>query len=227
MARRTALDYIAEVRTAAGGPDTTRIPDARILRILNEERAGTLSKYYVAQMISSFSFASEAGRADYPHWGTDWPSNLSKIIIVKDNLGAELKETDSIDVVRGGVTTTGVPDSWYWAYSVTYGANQIMLVPAPAVAGNTYTVYYQSDPVDLVLAPVPTAETLPRVWDEVWMNKTIGKVMMVLGESSGAAPWIQLGAQAEQAAAQTLRVSDQPSRFQTELEYKMSLGNRY
>ncbi len=218
MARRTASDFIAEIRTAAGGPDTTRIPDLRILRILNEERAQTLSRYTVAQLISSTTVTSVASQAAY----TLTPTNIAKVLIVKDNLGQELKETDQIDEVRKGTITSGPPDSWYCT-----SATQVSFSPTPATSGDVYTVYYQADPTDLVLLPTPTSETLPRVWDEVWLNKAIGKVLLVLGESSAAAPWIQIGAQAEQLAAQTLRLSDQDSRFQTQLEHKMSLGNRY
>lgn len=190
MARRTALEMVNEVAANIGDVEHLQIPQAAILRHLNDAATEIAIMHEPSECINTVVFLTVAGQRDYAD-GDDYtipPERplLKMLSLFNMTNNFRLLEVDDTwyRVTNAGGTISGTPTHWYNLADVGY----IRLFPEP---DNVYSmaIAYLHRPFELVLDPVPNVSRLNVAWDEVQVALATARAFRRLQNWQAAEQW--------------------------------------
>jgi len=180
MARRTATDFINEVRDIAGGETSETVSDTRILRLVNEEYKLLCSKYMPVHIQTTESVTTSDGTAAYEMTATD-VLGVERVVDTTNNYTPRpITEYQYHQYTQGDTTTNKGTPSFYFVSGL--GSNnrwELTFYPTPA---GTYTlvVHYFAF-TELVTSPSATSALLPSAFDNVIVNRAASQLMRQTG----------------------------------------------
>jgi hypothetical protein len=185
MARRTATDFINEVRDNAGGETSETLSDARILRLVNEEYKILCAKYAPQQIKDAETVTTTSGTAAYELAEAD----ILQIEDVFDTTnGLYLKPISEYQYntwVQGNATgCTGTPIYWFISGVGSNGRDEVTFYPTP---DGTYSItvgYYEF--IELVTSPSATSPITPIQLDNVIINRASAQALRQAGNHDAA-----------------------------------------
>jgi len=206
MARRTATDFVNEVRDALGGETSETISDTRILRWVNEEYKTLCAKHLFPQLRTSETVTTTSGTATYELSEAD-------IIAVEDVVdttnGLYLREMNDYQYgvyTQGNASsTTGNPYLWYVDGVGSNNRFNIKLFPTPDGTYSLTVSYYEF--TELVTSPSATSAIIPIQFDNVILNRAVAQGMRALGNHDSAYRWLLGANEMEQAAKGTIHIT--------------------
>jgi hypothetical protein len=178
MARRTADDFIAEVRDCAGGETDETISDARILRWVNEEYKILCAKYLFPQLVNSETVTTVSGTGTYELAEAD----ILEVHEVTDSTnGVYMRPIDSYLYSRwtASGTTPGNPVRWLVEGVGSNGRFQLKFFPTPDGIYSLTVSYYEFTP--LVTTPTATSTVIPQQFDPVIVNRAAAQALRSIG----------------------------------------------
>jgi len=185
MANMTADDFVNWARADVGGPSTTQVTDARILRLVNQSYIlNVCAVYPLRELDASTSITTASGTAEY----TLSVSDVLRITAIEDQTNYlnitpfEIDRRHYHSLVQGNASgTTGQPTHWFISGVGTSNRPQITFYPTPA---GTYNigVFHQKKPDEIVQSPTATTTILPYQWDDVIHQFTVSKLWRTLGD---------------------------------------------
>lgn len=185
MARRTATDFINEVRDNAGGETSETLSDSRILRWVNEEYKILCAKYAFQQIKDSETVTTVSGTAAYELTEAD-------ILQVEDVMDATngcylypISEYQYNTYTQGvPADATGSPVYWFISGVGANGRFEITFYPTPDGAYSITVGYYEF--VELVTSPSATSPIIPEQFDNVIVNRASAQALRQVGNHDSA-----------------------------------------
>lgn len=180
MARRTATDFINEVRDNAGGETSETLSDTRILRWVNEEYKTICAKYAFQQLKDAETVTTVSGTASYELTEPD-------ILQIEDVLDTTnglylrpISEYQYNTYVQGiPADSTGEPVYWFISGVGANGRFEITFYPTPDGAYSISVGYYEF--VELVTSPAATSPIIPSQFDNVIINRASSRALQQAG----------------------------------------------
>ena len=180
MARRTATDFINEVRDICGGETSETISDTRILRMVNEAYKLLCSKYKPVHVQSTETVTTADGTAAYELTATD-VLGIDRVIDTTNHYTLRpLSEYQYHQYTQGNASNvkgtpvylfvSGVGDNDRW---------EITLYPTPAGVYTLSVDYYGF--TELVTSPAATSPVIPSAFDNVIVNRAAHQLMYQIG----------------------------------------------
>lgn len=203
MARRTATDFINEVRDIAGGETSETVSDTRILRLVNEEYKLICSKYMPIHIQTTENITSSDGTSQYEMTATD-VLGIERVVDTTNKYTLRpITEYQYHQYTQGDTTTnTGTP-VYYFVSGV--GSNnrwELTFYPTPAGA-YTLVVHYFAF-TELVTSPSATSPVIPSAFDNVIVNRAASQLMRQAGNHDYAYRLLLGANEMESMAAKTL-----------------------
>lgn len=185
MARRTATDFINEVRDNAGGETAETLSDARILRMVNEEYKTLCAKWAFQQIKDAETVTTVSGTAAYELTEAD-------ILQVEDVLdttnGVYLLPISEYqyNTYTQGVPSdaTGNPIFWFISGVGANGRFEITFYPTPDGAYSISVGYYEF--TELVTSPSATSPIIPIQFDNVIVNRASAQALKQVGNQDSS-----------------------------------------
>jgi len=185
MARRTATDFINEVRDNAGGETSETLSDARILRWVNEEYKTLCAKYAFQQIKDAETVTTVDGTAAYELTEAD-------ILQVEDVLDTTngvylrpISEYQYNTYVQGVPSDcTGQPVYWFISGVGSNGRFEITFYPTPDGAYSISVGYYEF--TEIVTSPAATSHVIPIQFDDVIVDRASSRALKQAGNHDSA-----------------------------------------
>lgn len=185
MARRTATDFINEVRDNAGGETSETLSDTRILRWVNEEYKTLCAKYAFQQIKDAETVTTVDGTAAYELTEAD-------ILQVEDVLDTTngvylrpISEYQYNTYVQGVPSdATGQPVYWFISGVGSNGRFEITFYPTPDGAYSISVGYYEF--TELVTSPAATSPVIPIQFDDVIVDRASSRALKQAGNHDSA-----------------------------------------
>lgn len=204
MARRTATDFIQEVRDICGGETSETVSDSRILRIVNEEYKLLCSKYTPVHIETDETVTTTSGTAAYELTATD-VLGIERVIDTTNNYTLrELSEYLYHQYTQGDVSsTTGTPVYWFVSGVGSNNRWEITLYPTP---DGTYSLTVSLlGFTELVTSPSATSPVIPSAFDNVIVNRAAAQLMRQVGNHDYAYRLLLGANEMEEMAKKTLQ----------------------
>jgi len=185
MARRTATDFINEVRDNAGGETSETLSDTRILRMVNEEYKIMCAKWAFPQLKDAETVTTVSGTVAYELTEAD-------ILQVEDVLDTTnglyllpISEYQYNTYTQGvPADTTGNPVYWFISGVGANGRFEITFYPTPDGAYSISVGYYEF--TELVTSPSATSPIIPIQFDNVIVNRASAQALRMVGNHDAA-----------------------------------------
>jgi hypothetical protein len=163
MARRTALDFVQEVRDIAGGETAETLSNTRILRYVNQALLAYETKYLFPQNKTYADLTTADGTSQYS-LGVH-PIQIESVVDRTNYLRLRpINQQQYDEYVHGNPTgTKSSPVEWFVS-GQTGGSWYITFFPTPN-AVTTQRVNYWGH-TDLVLSPSATSPIIPIAFDD-------------------------------------------------------------
>lgn len=181
MARMTADDMIRIIRKTIGSPDENEFTDADALRCLNMAQERVAVSVRPSELITETSLTTTASTQDYE---VSFSDELIILGIEDTTNDSRLLHIDDLyyRMISQGATESGNPEFWYEIGTGSNGRTQVRLYPVP---DGTYTlnVVYLKTPTEMVLSPTATSPGLPRMYDDLVLERAILLAQIMQGET--------------------------------------------
>jgi hypothetical protein len=185
MARRTATDFINEVRDNAGGETSETLSDARILRFVNEEYKTLCAAWAPQQIKDAETVTTTSGTAAYELAEAD----ILQIEDVFDTTNGlylrPISEYQYNTWVQGDPAgCTGTPINWFVSGVGANGRFEITFYPTP---DGTYSItvgYYEF--TELVTSPTATSPVTPIQLDDAIVDRASSRALKQAGNHDSA-----------------------------------------
>lgn len=206
MARRTATDFINEVRDNAGGETSETLSDARILRYVNEEYKTLCSVWAPQQIKDAETVTTTSGTVAYELAEAD----ILQIEDVFDTTnGLYLKPISEYQYntwVQGNASgVTGTPIYWFISGVGSSGRTELTFYPTP---DGTYSItvgYYEF--VELVTSPSATSPITPIQLDNVIVDRASSRALRQAGNHDSAYKFLLTANEIESKVRKSIHVT--------------------
>lgn len=185
MARRTATDFINEVRDNAGGETSETLSDTRILRWVNEEYKTLCATYAFQQIKDAETVTTSSGTAAYELTEADI-IQIEDVLDTTNGLYLLPISEYQYNMYTQGIpaNTTGNPVYWFISGVGANGRTEITFYPTP---DGTYSItvgFYEF--VELVTSPSATSPIIPEQFDNVIVNRASAQALRQAGNHDAA-----------------------------------------
>lgn len=200
MARRTATDFVNEVRDNIGGETNETVSDTRILRFVNEEYKLLCAKYLFPQLITSETITTTSGTATYELTEADV---IEVDDVVDSTNGVYMRPIDGYLYSRwtAAGTNTGNPVRYVVRGVGANGRFQLAFFPTP---DGTYSIGVDCYVfTELVTSPSATSPVIPIQFDPVIVNRASAQGLRQMGNHDSGYRFLLGAKEMEEHAAKT------------------------
>lgn len=206
MARRTATDFINEVRDNAGGETSETLSDTRILRFVNEEYKALCAKYMFPQLKTSETVTTSSGTAAYELT----ESSILQMDDVQDATNGLLlrpiSEYQYTTYTQGiPANSTGTPVYWFVSGVGANNRFEITFFPTPDGTYSMTVGYFKF--TDLVTSPAATSPVSPTQFDNVIINRASAQALRQAGNHDAAYRFLLGANELEASVAKSVHVT--------------------
>jgi hypothetical protein len=183
MARRTALDFVQEVRDIAGGETAETLSDTRILRYVNQSLLAYEAKYLFPQNRTYADVATQDGGTVYST--TVSPISIESVVDTTNHLRLRPINQQQYDEYVHGDTSgvKGIPVEWF-AEGMDSGYIALSFFPTPDGIYVMRIRYWAH--TDLVLSPSPTSPIIPIAFDDAVLLRAASSALRQARDFDGA-----------------------------------------
>ena len=185
MARRTAQDFVNEVRDIAGGETSETLSDTRILRYVNESIKAYSAKHMFPQIQAEETITTADGTAAYELT----TETILQVDSVEDTTNRynlhPISDYQYRQYTQGNASNTKGTPIEYFVSGV--GANnrwEITFFPTPAGVYTLELTYYGH--TDLVLSPSATSPIIPTAFDDAVVLRAVAMALRQGRDVDGA-----------------------------------------